>query len=65
MACPVCKFALSRTSFFQHSQHTKLLEMEGAVRKAVLSEYAPPPSAALLPFPSLHCVTVADTLFAA
>lgn len=38
MACPVCKFALSRTSFFQHSQHTKLLDMEGAVRKVVLSD---------------------------
>jgi hypothetical protein len=38
MACPVCKFALSRTSFFQHSQHNKLLDMEGAVRKVVLAD---------------------------
>jgi hypothetical protein len=38
MSCPVCKYALSRTSFFQHSQHYKLLEMESAVRKVVLSD---------------------------
>jgi hypothetical protein len=57
MACPVCKFALSRTSFFQHSQHNKLLDMEGAVRKVVLAEYDSYPltrdQRALLAFSSL------------